>query len=69
MTLRHCSACKLVFYCSAAHQKEHWDSAHRRVCRKRKAGKAKAKSGKKGGGGAAEDSDTATMDATMAELD
>ncbi|KAJ8923003.1 hypothetical protein NQ315_001551 [Exocentrus adspersus] len=29
---RRCSACKLVFYCSAEHQKEHWKE-HRDACR------------------------------------
>ncbi|KAL8101786.1 ubiquitin carboxyl-terminal hydrolase 19 [Apium graveolens] len=30
---KHCSACKLVRYCSAACQKSHWDSEHRRTCK------------------------------------
>lgn len=32
-TSKHCSACKLVRYCSAACQKSHWDSEHRKTCK------------------------------------
>lgn len=32
-TTKHCSACKLVRYCSAACQKSHWNSEHKKTCK------------------------------------
>ncbi|PPQ69769.1 hypothetical protein CVT24_002981 [Panaeolus cyanescens] len=30
--LKTCSGCRLVWYCSIAHQKEHWKAAHKKQC-------------------------------------
>jgi hypothetical protein len=30
--LRVCSACKLVMYCCADHQRLHWKAGHKKVC-------------------------------------
>mmetsp|Transcript_9943 Transcript_9943/g.42012 ORF Transcript_9943/g.42012 Transcript_9943/m.42012 type:complete len:165 (-) Transcript_9943:1010-1504(-) len=32
-TLRRCSACKLVTYCSTAHQREDWKLGHKHECK------------------------------------
>lgn len=33
--LKHCSACRFVFYCSSECQVSHWKAEHKQVCKKR----------------------------------